>query len=144
MNPVLLPLILPLITAVLIQILGRVNDNLRDGVHTLMAIITFGTVCMLVPEVSSGGRPELFLAEVFPGISISWKVEPLGLLFGLVASGLWIFTSIYAFGYMRGHHEKNQTRFFTCFALAICFAIGVAFYWLEGNLLHRLRRWVVA
>jgi len=44
-----------------------------------------------------------------------------------VASGLWIVTSIYGFGYMRGHHEKNQTRFFACFAVAISAALGIAF-----------------
>ena len=41
------------------------------------------------------------------------------MLFALVASGLWIVTTLYAIGYMRGHHEENQTRFFACFALAI-------------------------
>ena len=97
-----------------------------------MAAVTFYFVCSLVPEVMDGGRPEFFVAELFPGAELSFKVEPLGLLFGLVASGLWIPTSVYAFGYMRGHHEGNQTRFFTCFALAIGFAIGVAF---SSNLL---------
>ena len=75
----------------------------------------------------NGEQPTYFVAEMFPGLNLSFKVEPLGLMFALVASGLWIPTSVYAFGYMRGHHEDNQTRFFTCFALAIGFALGVAF-----------------
>ena len=75
----------------------------------------------------NGEQPTFFVAEMFPGLWLSFKVEPLGLMFALVASGLWIPTSVYAFGYMRGHHEANQTRFFTCFALAIGFALGVAF-----------------
>ena len=130
---VLIPILLPLITAALIQILGRVaSPNIRDGAHTLMAMVTFGFVCQLVPEVMAGGRPTFQLVEMFPGVAISWTIEPLGMLFALVASGLWIPTSVYAFGYMRGHHEINQTRFFTCFALAIGFAIGVAF---SGNLI---------
>jgi multicomponent Na+:H+ antiporter subunit D len=49
------------------------------------------------------------------------------MLFALVASGLWPLTTLYAAGYMRGHHEVNQTRFFTFFAVAICGALGVAF-----------------
>jgi len=130
---VLIPVILPIFTAVMIFILGRVaSDNVRDGFHTLMAAVTFYFVCQLYPEVTAGGRPEFFITEIFPGAALSFKVEPLGLLFGLVASGLWIVTSIYAFGYMRGHEEANQTRFFTCFASAIGFAIGVAF---SSNLL---------
>lgn len=125
---VLIPVVLPIFTAIMIFILGRVaNPNVRDGFHTVMAAVTFYFVCQLYPEVAAGGRPEFFIAELFPGVALSFKVEPLGLLFGLVASGLWIVTSIYAFGYMRGHHEENQTRFFTCFASAIGFAIGVAF-----------------
>ena len=65
--------------------------------------------------------------EVLPGLDLAFEVEPLGMLFALVASGLWIATTVYSIGYMRGHHEENQTRFFICFALAISGAIGVAF-----------------
>ena len=67
------------------------------------------------------------LFEVLPGLAIAFKVEPLGMLFALVASGLWIPTSIYSFGYMRGHRERHQTRFFVCFAIAISAALGIAF-----------------
>jgi len=54
------------------------------------------------------------------------------MLFALVASGLWIVTSLYSIGYMRGHAEAHQTRFYVCFAVSICAAMGVA---LAGNLL---------
>ena len=49
------------------------------------------------------------------------------MMFALVASFLWIVTTIYSIGYMRGHGESNQTRFYACFAIAIASAIGVAF-----------------
>lgn len=125
---ILIPLLLPLVTAALIQLLGRfTTPNIRDGVHTFMAAVTFYFVLQLVEPVMSGEHPNFFVAEMFPGLTLSFSVEPLGLMFALVASGLWIPTSVYAFGYMRGHHEANQTRFFTCFALAIGFALGVAF-----------------
>jgi multicomponent Na+:H+ antiporter subunit D len=64
---------------------------------------------------------------MMPGFRIAFAVEPLGMLFGLVASGLWVLTEIYAIGYMRGHHEKNQTRFYACFAIAIFAALSAAF-----------------
>ena len=41
------------------------------------------------------------------------------MLFALIAGGLWVLNSVYSIGYMRGNHEKNQTRFYVCFALAI-------------------------
>ncbi|MEL6347345.1 MAG: monovalent cation/H+ antiporter subunit D family protein [Myxococcota bacterium] len=122
----LVPLLMPFITAGLIAALGKI-PNLRDGLHTTMAAVTFGCVLYVLPEVLAGNTPSLTLIEVLPGLPIAFSVEPLGMLFAMVASGLWIVTSVYAFGYMRGHHEKNQTRFFICFALAIGGALGVAF-----------------
>ncbi|MBI1371881.1 MAG: monovalent cation/H+ antiporter subunit D family protein [Phycisphaera sp.] len=126
---IVLCLVLPLISAVLIAALGR-WPNLRDGMMVVMATILCGVVCKLVPLIDAGARPELNLVNILPGdhyMPLGFKVEPLGMLFALVASCLYILTAVYAVGYMRGHHEKNQTRFFVCFALAIFAAIGVAF-----------------
>ena len=67
-----------------------------------------------------------------PGLSLSLATEPLGLLFATVASGLWIITTIYSIGYMRGNDEQNQTRFYAFFAVSISAALGVA---LAANLL---------
>ncbi len=67
------------------------------------------------------------LGQMLPGFAIEFRVEPLGMLFALVASGLWILTTIYAIGYMRGHHEQHQTRFYGCFAIAIFAALAAAY-----------------
>ncbi|MCG7963475.1 MAG: proton-conducting transporter membrane subunit, partial [Candidatus Thiodiazotropha taylori] len=65
--------------------------------------------------------------EPIPGISIAFKIEALGMLFALIAGILWLVTSIYAIGYMRGHNEQNQTRFFAAFAVSIAATMGIAF-----------------
>jgi multicomponent Na+:H+ antiporter subunit D len=62
-----------------------------------------------------------------PGIALAFRVEPLGMLFALVASGLWIVNSLYSIGYMRGNRESNQTRYYVCFALALASTMGIAF-----------------
>jgi multicomponent Na+:H+ antiporter subunit D len=116
----------PLIGSVFVLLTGH-TPNLRESVSTITTLITFSLVCALVPEVMAGGEPEISLFEVIPGLTIAFHVEPLGMLFALVASGLWIVTSLYAIGYMRAHEEKNQTRFFACFAIAIFAALGIAF-----------------
>jgi multicomponent Na+:H+ antiporter subunit D len=69
---------------------------------------------------------------MFPGLAIAFKVEPLGMMFSLIASGLWILNSIYSIGYMRGNKEKHQTRFYICFAIAISATLGLAY---SANLL---------
>ena len=49
------------------------------------------------------------------------------MVFALSASFLWVITVFYSAGYMRGLNEHEQTRFNTCFALALFGAIGCAF-----------------
>jgi multicomponent Na+:H+ antiporter subunit D len=77
------------------------------------------------------GDRRLRCSTVLPGLQIAFTVEPLGMLFALIASGLWIVNSLYSIGYMRGNNEANQTRFYVCFALALAATMGIAF---AGNL----------
>ena len=121
MNPdqiIVAAIAMPVAGAIALVAAGRV-PNLRDAITVVTTLLTFGLVTQLVSPVMAGARPEVSVLTVVPGLELAFQVEPLGMLFGLVSSGLWIVTSIYAFGYMRGHHEQNQTRFFACFALAI-------------------------
>ena len=115
---------LPLLGAGGILLAGR-WPNLRESVTVATALATFGVVATLVGPVLAGEQPQWSLFEVLPGVALAFEVEPLGMLYALVASGLWVPTALYAIGYCRGHGEKNQTRFFACFALAIFAALGV-------------------
>ena len=117
---------LPLIAVVLIYLFGQV-PNLREACTIGVAIALFVVTVMLAQRVAAGETPTWFIGEVLAGFRIEFSIEPLGMLFALVASGLWILTTIYAIGYMRGHHEKNQTRFFACFAVAIFAALAAAY-----------------
>ncbi len=123
---ILIAILLPLLAAGGILLSGR-NPNLREAITILASLATFSMVLTLVTPLLEGARPEVSLLEVLPGVSLAFQVEPLGMLYGLVASGLWIPTGLYAIGYCRGHGEENQTRFFACFALAISAALGIAF-----------------
>ena len=124
-------LITPWVGAALIILFGRF-PNLRESVTLLCSVILFGFILSLAMTVMSGGTADLDLFEVFPGVSISFSTEPLGILFALVASSLWILTSIYSIGYMRAHNERNQTRFYAFFAVALASVTGIA---LAGNML---------
>ena len=128
---ILLALALPSAGALLISLTGR-WPNLRETVTLTTAALLFLVVLFLVPVVAAGGRPELVLIELFPGVPIRFEVEPLGMMFAVIASGLWIVNSLYSIGYMRGNDEKHQTRFYVCFAVALASTMGVAF---AGNML---------
>ena len=119
-------LALPLLAVGLIFLFGKI-PNLRDGCSIVVSGLLFWVTCQLAQLVFNDQRPGLVIGEMIPGFKISFSIEPLGMIFALVASGLWILTTIYAIGYMRGHDEKNQTRFFACFAAAIFAALSAAY-----------------
>lgn len=118
--------LIPLAAAALIPAFDR-QPNIREAVTLIAAGLLAWTVWSLAPTVTAGGRPELDLLTIVPGIELAFKVEPLGLLFALVASTLWIVNSVYSIGYMRGHNEPRQTSFYLCFAVAIASTMGIAF-----------------
>ena len=129
--PLYIALLIPLAGAILIAVCGR-RPNLREAVTLLTGVALLLFVVSLLPSVLAGNRPGVTLFEIFPGVPIAFELEPLGMLFALVASGLWIVTSLYSIGYMRAHHEEHQTRFYVSFAVSIFGAMGVA---LAGNVL---------
>ncbi|GAB5379779.1 MAG: proton-conducting transporter membrane subunit [Aliiglaciecola sp.] len=130
-NAILTAIVVPLLGALLIALGGRFGPNIREAVTAITSISLIFVVWGMLPALIAGERPAVEVSQVLPGLSIAFKVEPLGMLFAALASGLWLINSIYSVGYMRGNKEKNQTRFYTCFALALSATMGVAF---AGNL----------
>lgn len=124
---ILAAICLPLAGALAIALAGRVSPNLRETATAITSISLIWAVWGLIPTLMDGGRPSVEVSQVMPGLTIAFSVEPLGMLFAALASGLWLINSLYSVGYMRGNKEKNQTRFFTCFALALSATMGVAF-----------------
>jgi multicomponent Na+:H+ antiporter subunit D len=119
-------ILLPVLGAIGVALTGR-WPNLRESVTLATAGLLFTCVVALLPQVMAGARPQLFVLELLPGIALAFRVEPLGMLFALIASGLWIVNSIYSIGYMRGNQEQQQTRFYVCFALALAATMGIAY-----------------
>jgi multicomponent Na+:H+ antiporter subunit D len=128
----LVAILVSLLATLPIMFFNERSRNLRESSTLIAAVAKFLIVASLIPTVMQGGGFELTLAEVIPGVPIQLRVDAMGLFFALVASFLWIFTSIYSIGYMRALEEHDQTRFFASFAVAISATIGVAF---SANLL---------
>ena len=130
-NFITLALLPPLIAPLLIYIF-KSNQNIRDSIGVIGSLISFYATINITTELMNGSRPELFLFNIFNDLSLSFKVTPLGAVFGLLCSGLWILAAIYSIGYMRGNNEKNQTRFYIFYSLSIFGALCVAW---SSNLL---------
>ncbi len=127
---IVIALVAPAATAVLVALFYR-RPNPREGATLIGAVVLFASVLALLTHVLGGEQPQLHVLDVLPGLSITFAVEPLGMLFATVASGLWIVNSLYSIGYMRANGEPRQTVFYACFAGAIAATMGIA---LAGNL----------
>ncbi|MDE0919115.1 MAG: monovalent cation/H+ antiporter subunit D family protein [Arenicellales bacterium] len=118
--------VVPLLGALAVMLVGS-RPNLREAMSLGAGVVLLALVVRLLPRVLSGDWPATVLAEPIPGLSLAFSAEPLGVLFGLIASFLWIVTTVYSIGYMRGHGEAHQTRFYAFFAVAMGCTMGVAF-----------------
>ncbi len=108
------------------------SPNVREAWTFVAAAAKFAIVISMLPVILTGTEIVYTVAEFLPGAAIRFRVDALGMLFAIVSSSLWIVTSAYSIGYMRGLNEHSQTRYFCFFALALSATIGVAF---SANLL---------
>ncbi|MCH8124446.1 monovalent cation/H+ antiporter subunit D family protein [candidate division KSB1 bacterium] len=123
------PLLVVLVSAIAIIPISFSSrkPNIREFWTLLAASAKFLLVVSMLPWILDGNTYELTLFKVLPGLAIQFKVDAFGMLFALVASSLWIITSVYSIGYMRGLNEHAQTRYFKFFALSLSATLGVAF-----------------
>lgn len=104
-------------------------NRLRATVNISLAVVKVGLVATLFPLVLvEEVYPEVTLPFV-PGLDLVLRVEPLSLLFAALSSVLWLITTVYAIGYLRG--KPNQSRFFGFFSLCVTATVGISF---SGNL----------
>ena len=117
-------LLLPLAGAVLISLTSS-RPNLRESVSVITATLLFAVILRLyqLPEEAA----TLVMATPVDGLEIAFALNRFGVMFALIASSLWIVTTLYAMGYMRAHHERNQTRFYILFAVSIACVMAIAF-----------------
>lgn len=134
MLPVLSPLAvisIPFVGALAIACAHK-HPKLRDALGWISALTFFLAVVGQVPVVMGGDSPSQWFGELIPGVRIGFEIEPLGLLFALIGSSLWLIATLYAQSYMKHLGYAHLARFFACYAIALGAAAGIAF---SGNLL---------
>ena len=125
-DAIALTVVLPFAGMIAIWLLDRA-PNLRETATLLTGALLIALSMWVFLIVGDGGRPGYFVFTVVGGLPIEFRAEPLGAMFAVLASVLWTVNSLYSIGYMRGHDEKHQTRFYMSFAVAIAAAMGVAY-----------------
>ncbi|WP_229113884.1 complex I subunit 5 family protein [Halapricum desulfuricans] len=110
----------------------RDRPNVREAWTFAAALATLGAAGWLASVVLAGARPDAVAGTYVAGVELSLRADPMGAMFALLAATLWLVTSVYSVGYMRGHDEASQGRYFAAFAASIAATMGVA---LAANLL---------
>ncbi|MFL1781260.1 Monovalent cation/H+ antiporter subunit D/L family protein [Candidatus Hepatincolaceae symbiont of Richtersius coronifer] len=132
MNTLLsITVLIPFISIIPVILLNN-RPNLREATSIILAILNTILLLLLFFRHTLGENAFLKFIQINDIIYFGLYTEKLNILFALLVNFLWVLSIIYSLGYLRAHHEKNQTRFFVFFALAIGSTLGLAF---SANLL---------
>lgn len=128
----MLYLIIALFSGVLGGLLIASRPQLENRIRNLIVLlaIVLGTFFTWRVALLVFAGKEVRIAGELAGFSWSFGPDPLGAIFGLIASTLWIFAAIYSFGYM--DDKDKQSSYYTFFLLSFSVTMGVAF---SGNLI---------
>ena len=102
------------------------RPDAREAASLVSAVLTFLLCVLAIPSGFAAQAVSTLPLFILPGLSLQFTADALGLLFACLASFLWIITTVYNIGYMRGLREHAQTRYYACFAICIGSVMGVA------------------
>jgi multicomponent Na+:H+ antiporter subunit D len=101
---------------------------LRSTLNLFGAVIKLVFIGMLLAGVAAGEEYRV-RHLVAPGIELVFKADALALLFVSLSATLWLFTTLYAIGYLE--RAPHRSRFFGFFSLCVTATMGIA---MAGNL----------
>jgi multicomponent Na+:H+ antiporter subunit D len=111
-----------------IFLLREHRHGLRIIFNLAAALVKLGLVILMALGMLDGSTYECRFPLV-AGVNFLLRVDALGLMFTGLSSVLWLFTTIYAIGYLE--NSPNRSRFFGFFSLCVASTVGLA---LAGNL----------
>jgi formate hydrogenlyase subunit 3/multisubunit Na+/H+ antiporter MnhD subunit len=117
--------LVPFAATIAVLLLGNRPDA-REGASLAASIVTSLLCALALPSAFALQPLSTAPLQVLPGLDIRFSADALGLLFATLASLLWIITTVYNIGYMRGLAEHSQTRYYAAFAITMGAVMGVA------------------
>lgn len=118
----ILPIIIPVIGGALIPFVRFQTRRNRQiyvlAVVVINALITFFAI-RTVPDQA------YTLVRFSQRLSLGFRIDGLGMVFGGLVALLWPLATIYAFEYMK--HEGRETKFFSFYTITFGITLGIAF-----------------
>lgn len=118
-----------LVTGLVIFFLAEHRHGLRTALNLGGALAKLAIVVAMAWDVYHGAHYELRFA-LLPGLDFVLRSDSLAMLFVTLSALLWLFTTLYAVGYLEG--SPYRSRFFGFFSLCVTSTVGIA---LAGNLI---------
>jgi len=112
-----------MIPGVLIFLLPESATRTRTTLNILGALIKLLLISVLLAGVHAGKEYGLRFS-VLDGLDLVFKADALGLLFITLSAVLWLFTTLYAIGYLED--SAFRRRFFGFFSLCVTATMGIA------------------
>ncbi|MEW5784696.1 MAG: proton-conducting transporter membrane subunit [Bacillota bacterium] len=125
----LLAIFFPLAGALVIRFLKEEDAAWRHTSAFVSIFLTFAAVVLMLPITMRGEVIELRLIPLVENLHVYFRVDSMGMIFGMISSTLWVFAIVYSIGYMS--HEHGQRNYFVFYVLSASATMGVAF---AGNL----------
>ncbi|MFU8795429.1 MAG: monovalent cation/H+ antiporter subunit D family protein, partial [Dethiobacteria bacterium] len=82
----IIAVIVPIIGALIIRFLDEEKAGLRHLVALVTVSVVFISVLSMLPLIMAGNLIELRIFNLLDGLGIFFRVDPLGMVFGLVSS----------------------------------------------------------
>ncbi|HEY0633870.1 MAG TPA: proton-conducting transporter membrane subunit [Gammaproteobacteria bacterium] len=112
-----------LLPGLVIFLLPESWSGARTALNLFAALAKLVLVAILLAGVQAGEEFGVRFA-VLPGLDLALKADALGLLFITLSALLWLFTTLYAIGYLEG--SPHRSRFFGFFSLCVTATMGIA------------------
>lgn len=109
--------------ALVIFTLPEQRHATRGILNLTAAFGKLAVVASMLVGVAAGERYEVRF-PVVPGVDFALRADALGMLFASLSATLWLFTTIYAIGYLE--NAPNRSRFFGFFSLCVTSTMGIA------------------
>lgn len=119
---ILAAILLPITGGALTMLIPFPNQKImRIYLEGLMIV----TSAFVFAAVSRGCTQVFHVIEFMRGLSISFKIDGMSMIFGVLVAILWPFAMLYSFEYME--HEKHQRVFFMFYSMTYGVTLGIAF-----------------
>ncbi|MDQ7794049.1 MAG: proton-conducting transporter membrane subunit [bacterium] len=124
----LVPLVavgVPLAGTLGLTLLPEIADRRRNCWTVSCSLAVAVAVAVAAVTVFRGGRVEAGPWPLVSGLAVHLRLDPLGALFALIASSLWVLATLYSTGYMA--HEDHRRRYSVFWLLSLGVTMGLAF-----------------